>query len=118
MTQIRAVQGIRIAEYRRRLFERDAVLGWVDGRFPRVPFEHDSVYTKSYVGPWSQPDLSGGLFIGPAARCFRMRRQALRTSGVNQGHQHWARNPTRIEPNAPRASSEHYYAPDVPTNEL
>jgi hypothetical protein len=51
MTQIWAVQGIRISEYRRRFFERDAVLGAVDGGLPRVPFEHDSVYTKPYAAP-------------------------------------------------------------------
>src|SRR5437773_3827967 len=46
MTQIRTIEGIRIAEHGRCLFERDPVLGAVDRRLPSVPLEHDSVYTK------------------------------------------------------------------------
>ena len=79
MTQIRTVQRIRIAEHRRRLFERDAVLGAVDGGFPRVPFEHDSVYTKPGA-PTVEPDgPEGGLFIG---RCVMISHAASHPEGV------------------------------------
>jgi hypothetical protein len=46
VTQIRAVEGIRIAEHGRRFFEQDPVFGPVDRGLPPVPFEHGSVYTK------------------------------------------------------------------------
>lgn len=36
-----------LTEHRPRLLERDSVLGTVHRGFPRVPFEHDSVYTKT-----------------------------------------------------------------------
>src|SRR5262245_12311795 len=46
VTQIRAIEGPRVTEDRRRLFKGDSVLGAVDRCFPRVPLEHSSVYTK------------------------------------------------------------------------
>jgi hypothetical protein len=46
VTQIRALKCIRISEYRGRLFERYAVLEAIDRGLPRVPLEHNSVYTK------------------------------------------------------------------------
>src|SRR5262245_53229213 len=44
--QIRAIEGVRVAEHGRRLVERDSVLAAVDCGLPRVPLEHSSVYTK------------------------------------------------------------------------
>jgi hypothetical protein len=46
VTQVRAVEGLRITEHGPRLFERDPVLGTIDCGLPRVPLEHASVYTK------------------------------------------------------------------------
>src|SRR5947208_2539828 len=45
--QVRAVEGIRVAEHAPRLFERDPVLDAVDRGLPPIPLEHGSVYTKS-----------------------------------------------------------------------
>src|SRR6266545_7404958 len=46
VTQIRAIEGLRVAEHGRCLCERDPVLGTVDRGLPRVPLEPTSVYTK------------------------------------------------------------------------
>jgi len=65
--QVRAVQGIRIAEHGRGLFEQDPMLRMVDRALPRVPLEHDSVYTKLA----GIPPLQASLRVSIAASIFR-----------------------------------------------
>src|SRR5438445_6288194 len=77
VTQVWAVQGIRIAEHGLRFFERDPVLGAVDRGLPRVPLEHGSVYTKLEAADLPVPStypsdrlppLSGGIRDGAHPR--------------------------------------------------
>src|SRR5262249_10481154 len=66
VTQIRAIEGIRIGEHGRRLLERDSMLGAVGRSLPRVPLEHSSVYTKSGGGAirsWI-PRIASPAFVG------------------------------------------------------
>jgi hypothetical protein len=58
--KIRAIEGFWIAEDGGRLFERHSVLGAVDRGLPRVPLEHNSVYTKLAAAG------GGGARLGPA----------------------------------------------------
>ena len=48
--QIRAFEGVGVAEHGPRLFERDPMLDAVDRGLPPIPLEHGSVYTKSMAG--------------------------------------------------------------------